>query len=100
VPSDQKTVCRQTTQVCLVSLLVAAALSGLRSSQVLLAELVIIDPRLAEAYDYEGARVFEHVYVPFRDAQLPDGSKLSIYFDTATNRSGNRLARHDGTRDR
>jgi hypothetical protein len=32
--------------------------------------------------------VYEHVYVPFRDAALPDGKKLSIFFDTSSIRAG------------
>lgn len=50
-----------------------------------------------EKYDYDvfisyahedGAWVYEHVYVPFRDATLPTGKKLAVFFDTSSIRSG------------
>jgi hypothetical protein len=86
-------------QVTLISLgiLLAAALSAVRAFQVLFEEQNRIDPTPGETYDYdvfisyaheEGAWVSEHVYMPLRDARLPDGAKLSIFFDTSSIRSG------------
>jgi hypothetical protein len=86
-------------QVSLISLgiVVAAGLCGLRGFAIVLDEANAIDPGAGESYDYdvfisyaheEGAWVYEHVYVPFRDAALPDGKKLSIFFDTSSIRAG------------
>jgi len=86
-------------QVSLISLgvLLASGLSGFRAYQLILDEEQSIDPTPGETYDYdvfisyaheEGAWVFEHVYVPFRDATLPNGKKLSVFFDTSSIRSG------------
>jgi hypothetical protein len=86
-------------QVSLIVLgvVVASGLSGVRSSQMLADEASAIDAEPAEQYDYdvfisyaheERHWVFEHVFVPFRDARLPDGKKLSIFFDTSSIRSG------------
>jgi TIR domain len=86
-------------QVSLVVLgvVLASGLGGVHGSQVLLDEANTIDPTPQERYDYDvfvsyahedGAWVFEHVYVPFRDAVLPNGKKLSIFFDTSSIRTG------------
>ena len=86
-------------QVSLISLgiVVAAGLCGLRGFQIVLDETNAIDPVAGESHDYdvfisyaheEGAWVYEHVYLPFRDATLPDGKKLSIFFDTSSIRAG------------
>jgi hypothetical protein len=86
-------------QVCLISLgvVLASGLSGLRGFQMLADEESAIDPIPTETYDYdvfisyaheEGAWVYEHVYVPFRDAALSNGRALSVFFDTSSIRSG------------
>jgi hypothetical protein len=86
-------------QVSLISLgiIVTATLSGVRGSQILIDETQRIDPVATESYDYdvfisyahdEGAWVSEHVVAPFRNATLPDGKKLSVFFDTSSIRSG------------
>jgi hypothetical protein len=86
-------------QVSLISLgiVVAAGLSGLRGSQLLFEDESTIEPAPVETYDYDvfisyahqdGAWVYENVYVPFRDAVLPNGKKLSIFFDTSSIRAG------------
>jgi hypothetical protein len=86
-------------QVTLIGLgmVVAAILCAVRGTQAIADEANAIDPAATETYDYdvfisyahdEGAWVFEHVYVPFRDATLPDGKKLSVFFDTSSIRSG------------
>ncbi|MEO6835974.1 MAG: toll/interleukin-1 receptor domain-containing protein [Candidatus Tumulicola sp.] len=86
-------------QVSLIALgvVLASGLSGLRGHQQLLEEGSAIDPAPVETYDYdvfisyaheEGAWVFEHVFVPFRDARLVNGNKLSLFFDTSSIRAG------------
>lgn len=86
-------------QVSLITLgvVVAAGLSGVRGSQILTEESEAADVAPAEVYDYDvfisyarqdGAWVYEHVFVPFRDAVLPGGGRLSVFFDTASIRSG------------
>ena len=86
-------------QVSLISLgvVLTSGLSGLRAFQVLLDEESSIDPLPTETYDYdvfisyaheEGAWVSENVYGAFRDAVLPDGKKLSVFFDTSSIRAG------------
>ncbi len=86
-------------QISLVALgiVVASGLSGVRGHQVLFDEANAIDAAPAETYDYdvfisyaheERAWVQEHVFVPFREATLPNGKKLSVFFDTASIRSG------------
>jgi hypothetical protein len=86
-------------QVSLIAfgVILAAGLSGLRGSQILLEEANSIDAPPTEIYDYDvfisyarpdRAWVFEHVFVPFRDAVLPNGRKLSVFFDTESIRSG------------
>jgi hypothetical protein len=90
---------RMQPQVTLISLgvMVSAGLCGVRGKQILFEEEMTIDVAPTEKYDYdvfisyaheEGAWVFEHVYAPFRDAKLPDGRKLEIFFDTDTIRVG------------
>jgi hypothetical protein len=86
-------------QVSLISLgiVVASGLSGFRGFAILVDEANAIDPMPQETYDYdvfisyaheEGAWVFEHVYEPIRDAALPSGKKLSVFFDTSSIRTG------------
>ncbi len=86
-------------QVSLISLgiVLASGLSGIRGKQILSDEANAIDAAPVEKYDYDvfisyahadGAWVAEHVYMPFRDAKLPRGKKLSIFFDTSSIRSG------------
>ena len=86
-------------QISLVALgiVVASGLSGVRGHQVLFDEANAIHAAPAETYDYdvfisyahqERAWVQEHVFVPFREATLPNGKKLSVFFDTASIRSG------------
>lgn len=86
-------------QVTLISIgmLVAAVLCGVRARQIEFAERGAIDVQPTEKHDYdvfisyahdEGAWVFEHVYAPLRDAKLPDGKSLSIFFDTSSIRVG------------
>jgi hypothetical protein len=80
-----------------LSVLIAGPLCGAWGRAATIEQLRSIDPGSAESYDYdvfisyaheEGAWVSEHVYVPFRDTILPSGKKLSVYFDTASIRSG------------
>jgi hypothetical protein len=86
-------------QVTLIALgvVVASGLSGLRGQQILQDESDTIEPRPEETYDYdvfisyaheETAWVREHVYQAFRDVALPDGKRLSVFFDTSSIRSG------------
>ena len=86
-------------QVTLISIgiVLVAILCGVRGGQIEFEDRSAIDAAPQEKYDYdvfisyahdEGAWVYEHVYVPLRDARLPDGRKLSIFFDTSTIRSG------------
>ena len=86
-------------QVSLVSLgiVLASGLSGFRAFQMLADEKNAVDLAPAEVHDYdvfvsyahdEGAWVAEHVYRPLSEARLPDGKKLSIFFDTSSIRSG------------
>jgi hypothetical protein len=86
-------------QVSLISLgvVLTSGLSGIRGFQLLQDEESSIDPLPTETYDYdvfisyaheEGAWVFEHVYAAFRDAVLPNGKKLSVFFDTSSIRAG------------
>lgn len=86
-------------QVSLITfgVIVAAGLCGVRGSQILFEEAQGLSLMPAEVYDYDvfisyarqdRAWVFEHVYVPFRDAVLADGRRLSVFFDTASIRSG------------
>jgi hypothetical protein len=86
-------------QVTLISLgmVLAAALCGVRGNQIEFQQLYNLDPMPVEKHDYdvfisyahdEGAWVYEHVYAPFRDAKLPSGQKLSIFFDTTEIRGG------------
>jgi hypothetical protein len=86
-------------QVSLIVLgiVVVSGLSGIRGSQILLEEANAMEAAPAEAYDYDvfisyarqdGAWVSGHVVTPFREAALPDGRKLSVFFDAASIRSG------------
>jgi len=86
-------------QVSFISLGIglASILSGFRGFQAIADEENAIDPTPTEKYDYdvfisyaheEGAWVSENVYRPLRDATLPNGKKLSIFFDTSSIRSG------------
>jgi hypothetical protein len=86
-------------QVTLIALgiVLACALASLRAYQYLFDQTWTIESVPTETYDYdvfvsyahdEGAWVFEHVYAPLRDARLPDGRKLNIFFDTSTIRYG------------
>lgn len=86
-------------QVSLITLgiVTAGALSGYRGYQILLDQTNTIDEGPAESHDYdvfisyahdEGAWVAENVYAAFRNARLLDGSKLSIFFDTESIRTG------------
>jgi TIR domain len=81
----------------LVGVVLASGLSGIRGSQILAEEAGAIDAAPAEVYDYDvfisyarqdQAWVFRHVFVPFRDAALPNGRKLSVFFDALSIRSG------------
>lgn len=88
-------------QVSLITfgIVVATSLSGLRGWQITIDEAENADAEAAppEVYDYDvfisyarqdRAWVFEHVFVPFRDAVLPDRRRLSVFFDAASIRSG------------
>ncbi len=83
-------------QVTLISLgiLLAAVLCGIRGNQIEFEELYALDDTApAEKYDYdvfisyahdEGAWVYEHVYLPLKAANLPNG----VFFDTTDIRGG------------
>lgn len=82
-------------QVTLISVgaVFAALLSGFRAHQIVADEESAIDASPGETFDYdvfvsyahdEGAWVYENIYVKLRDARLPDGSPLSIFFDTTS----------------
>jgi hypothetical protein len=86
-------------QVSLIALgiVLASGLSGWRGAQILADEANAIDAAPQETYDYdvfisyaheELAWVTEHVVRPFREAQLSNGKKLSIFFDTSSLRAG------------
>jgi hypothetical protein len=86
-------------QISLIALgiVVTSGLSGLRGYRILRDDTDTVDAATDEVHDYdvfvsyahdEGAWVFEHVYVPLRDAVLPNGKKLSIFFDTSSLRTG------------
>jgi hypothetical protein len=86
-------------QVSLIALgiVLTSGLSGIRGSQILADEANAIDATPPETYDYdvfvsyaheERAWVFENVYAPLRDARLPNGNQLSVFFDTSSIRSG------------
>lgn len=86
-------------QVSLIAfgVLVASGLSGVRGVQILADESSAIDAESAETYDYdvfvsyarqEKSWVYDNVYLPLRDALLPDGKKLSVFFDTSSIRAG------------
>ena len=79
-------------QVTLISLGIglSAVLCGVRGNQIDFEQRYDLEPASIEKYDYdvfisyahdEGSWVFEHVYVPFRNAKLPSGQSLSIFFD-------------------
>jgi hypothetical protein len=82
-------------QVSLISfaVLLSAGLSGVRGNQITGAAQPLIPPSEDQPQDYdvfisyahdEGAWVSENVCLPFREARLPDGRKLSIFFDTSS----------------
>jgi hypothetical protein len=80
-----------------VGIVLAAALASVRAFQFLFHEKWGIEASGDETYDYdvfisyaheEGAWVYEHVFAPLRDARLPDGGKLGIFFDTEEIRYG------------
>jgi hypothetical protein len=82
-------------QVSLVglSVLIVGGLSAVRGRQILLEQASTIDVAPEETHDYdlfisyahdELAWVHENVYLPFRAAALPDGRRLSIFFDTSS----------------
>ena len=82
-------------QVSLISfaVLLSASLSGVRGNQINAAAQPLIPTAEDQPQDYdvfisyahdEGAWVSKNVYLPFRDARLPDGRKLSIFFDTSS----------------
>lgn len=82
-------------QVSLVSLsvLIVSGLSAVRARQILHEQASAVDVAPEETHDYdvfisyahdELAWVHENVYLPFRAASLPDGRKLSIFFDTSS----------------
>jgi hypothetical protein len=87
-------------QVALISLgiVLAATLCGVRGAQIEFELRNKIDSTgPPEQYDYdvfisyaheELAWVLERVYVPFQNARLRDGSRLKLYFDTSTIRTG------------
>ncbi len=86
-------------QLSLVSfgVVLAAGLSGVRGAQILADEGAGIETPPPDTYDYDvfisyahedGAWVAEHVYPAFRDATLPNGKKLSVFFDTTSIRGG------------
>jgi hypothetical protein len=81
----------------LFGVVTAAGLCGVRGSQIMFEESNAIAPEPAETYDYDvfvsyshedKAWVFEHLIVPLRAAALPNGAKLSVFFDTESIRSG------------
>jgi hypothetical protein len=76
-----------------ISIVVTAGLCGERGRQLLYEQMTSIEaaPEVASDYDVflsyahdELPWVFEHVYKPLQDAQLPDGRKLKIFFDTSS----------------
>ncbi len=80
-----------------VGVVVASGLSGVRGSQILFEQQHAIDALPAERHDYdvfisyahqEKDWVVEHVVRPFREAKLPDGKRLSVFFDTSSIRPG------------
>lgn len=86
-------------QVTLISLgmLLSAGFCGVRGKQIEFEQQMKIDIVPDEKCDYdvfisyahdEGAWVAENVYAPLRDARLPGGRKLSVFFDTSTIRVG------------
>lgn len=86
-------------QVSLITIgvVLAAGLSGVRGSQILAEESENAEAAPPEVYDYDvfisyarrdRAWVFERVFVPFRDTVLPDGRRLSVFFDAASIRPG------------
>ena len=86
-------------QVSLIGLgiIVTGGLSGFRGYRIISDEADAVDAAPEEMHDYdvfisyaheEGAWVSENVYAPLRDAVLPNGKKLSIFFDTSSLRSG------------
>jgi hypothetical protein len=81
----------------LFGVVLASGLSGCRGSQILADEANAIDAAPVETYDYdvfisyahdEGAWVSKHVLAPFREAALPNGEKLSVFFDASSIRAG------------
>ena len=86
-------------QVTLIALgmLVAVMLASLRAFQYLFDQTWTIETLESEPNDYdvfisyghdESAWVSKHVYAPLRDARLPNGRKLNIFFDTNSIRYG------------
>ncbi len=86
-------------QVSLIAIgvVLASGLSVTRGHQVLTDEANAFVPLPVEAYDYDvflsyaredGAWVYEHVYLPFHRAKLPDGKSLSVFFDQSAIRGG------------
>jgi hypothetical protein len=80
-----------------LGIVLASGLSGVRGLQILATESAAIDAAPTETYDYdvfisyardERQWVHENVYLPLRNAALPDGRRLSVFFDTASIRSG------------
>ena len=86
-------------QVSLVvaAVVLAAVLCGERGREILLEQSRAIDIAPEESNDYdvfisyahdELDWVYEHVYVPLKNARTPSGRKLSIFFDTSSIRIG------------
>ena len=87
---SQRTIQPQVTLIC-IGILLSAALCGVRGKQIEFEQLWNIDLPRPEKYDYdvfisyaheETKWVYDNIYTPLRDAQLPDGRRLAIFFDT------------------
>ncbi len=86
-------------QLSLIALgvVLAAGLSGLRGSQILVEEANAVEAPPIEKYDYDVFISYAHDelgwvqrarLMPFHDATLPNGKRLSIFFDKASIRAG------------
>lgn len=83
--------------LAMLGIVTAAGLSGVYGRGTLIDEANAIDASPQDAYDYdvfvsyaheEREWVTRHVLAPLRAATLPNGKKLSVFFDTSTIRAG------------